>query len=181
MKKSRHIGRDIAILAAVAAVVVVGYMLVRVPAARPDHGDAPPSAPSQPMGSMDQAMQMLDDLPQDFATLVQQGNQYMDQGHYAVAAELYRRALDVQHAPDVRVDYGACLHAMGLPLRAIEEFRSVVDQHPDHGIATFNLGIVFYDQQQPDSARFYFRRYLEVDPSGPAAEQAQSLLDQIGG
>lgn len=180
MKNASHMGRDTLILVAVVVLVAGGYLAVRTPTAQPDRAPVPPSTPSESVGSMDEAMRMLDELPQDFGTLVQQGNQFMDQGQYAIAAELYRRALDIRHEPDVRVDYGACLHAMGLPLRAIEEFRAVVSDDPGHSIATFNLGIVFYDQQQPDSARKYFLRYLEIDPAGPAATQARSLLDQIG-
>jgi tetratricopeptide (TPR) repeat protein len=181
MRDSGNTKRDILILATIVVLVVGAYLAVRTPTAQPDRQQAAPQdTPSEPVGSMDEAMRMLDELPQDFGTLVQQGNQFMDEGHYAVAAEVYRRALGLQAAPDVRVDYGACLHAMGLPLRAIEEFRTVVESHPEHGIATFNLGIVYFDQQQPDSAQRYFRRYLEIDPDGPAAAQAQSLLQQIG-
>lgn len=180
MKEVDHTRRDVFILVAVVVLALGGYMAVRTPNAGPDTSHTSPAALDEPVGSMDAAMRMLEELPQDFGTLVQQGNQFMDQGQYAVAAELYRRALDIRHEPDVRVDYGACLHAMGLPLRAIEEFRSVVDEHPGHGIAIFNLGIVYYDQQRMDSAQHYFRRYLEVDPGGPAAAQARSLLEQIG-
>jgi len=162
----------------VIAVAYVGYHLLATESSTPEeeamfHRDL--SA-----GGMDEAMSALTDLPEDHDTLVQMGNSFMDQGSYAVAAEIYKRALAAKDAPDVRVDYGACLNAMGLPLRAIEEFQRARAVDPNHAIACFNLGIVYRSQQQPDSARAYFNRYLEMEPTGRAAETARGHLQELG-
>jgi tetratricopeptide (TPR) repeat protein len=80
----------------------------------------------------------------------------------------------------VQVDYGACLHGMGLPQRAIEEFNRVLKEHPSHALAAFNLGIVYYDLNEFDSARVYLQRSLDIDPDSKAAEGARQLLQDIG-
>ena len=180
--------RDFVIVIAALLVVTVGYFIFRTP-------QAPPQPPQQAAG---QGMQGhpdvgggpssaamgagLQNLPTDLNGLVQFGNQSMDAGNFAVAAEAYRRALAIN--PDdvnVRTDFGACLHSMGLPDRALEEFRTVVRQDPAHGIAHFNSGIVFHDMGKLDSAKFYWEKYLQMEPNGPAAAQARELLKNLNG
>jgi tetratricopeptide (TPR) repeat protein len=101
----------------------------------------------------------------------------MDSFNYAVAAECYRRALDLDdRSADVRCDFGACLHAMGLPQRALEEFRIVLAAEPTHQVVHFNLGIVHYDLGRLDSARYYWEALLALNPDERAAERVRELL-----
>lgn len=174
--------RDLLILVGVLLVVTVGYFVFKESETVPErptsealsHGD-------MPVGDMAESMQMLKDLPTDYNSLVALGNKYMDKRNYPVAAECYKRALAIQgDALDVRVDYGACLHGIGLHHRAIEEFRRVLEMNPLHAIANFNLGIIYYDLSEIDSARLCWQEYLAVDPNGKAAEAARDLLREIG-
>jgi len=136
-----------------------------------------PTSSNVPSAVMDGAMTMLKDFPSDYSSLVSLGNRLMDEGNYPVAAECYKRALALQDdSPDVRVDYGACLHGMGLSRRAIEEFRRIIELNPTHAIAHFNLGIVYYDLNEIDSAQVYWQKYLIIDPDGQAARAAWDLL-----
>jgi tetratricopeptide (TPR) repeat protein len=177
-------GRDLAIVVGMLLVVVAAYTLLH----------KPQMAPSKPVGGQSQSAQDahagmdmgemmagLGGLPTDFDGLVTSGNRYMDEGNYPVAAECYRRALAVNpDAPNVRVDFGACLHGMGLPQRAVEELRVVLKDHPDHPIANFNLGVVYFGENDKDSARVYLEKYMALDPVGSAAEKARSYLDGLG-
>lgn len=183
--------RDLSIVIGVLAVMSVAYFVFRdqpappqaVPQSRPAAGQEamPPDHPPIDGMSGTQGMVALDSLPQDFNSLVTFGNNNMDQGNLAVAAESYRRALALDSTQvDVRVDYGACLHGMGIDDRAIAEFRKALKFAPRHSIAHFNLGIVFMDIQQKDSAAVYFRKYLEIEPDGRAAASASQLLKEIG-
>ena len=116
-------------------------------------------------------------LPTDYDGLVQMGNQTMDQGNYPMAAECYKRALAINgQSTDVRTDYGACLHGMGLADRAIAEFNKVLLEIPNHSVATYNLGIVYYNEKQYDSAKVYWNRYLELEPNGPARRLGQTTV-----
>lgn len=175
--------RDLLIITGVLLVVTAGYFAFKRPVSVPSrpkaeiqsHGDVP-------MGDIADAMKVLENLPTDYSSLVTLGNEFMDERNYPVAAECYKRALALEgDSPDVRVDYGACLHGMGLPHRAIEEFRQVLDINPSHAIANFNLGIVYNDLNETDSARVYWQKYLTIDPNGQAAQAARDLLKEIGG
>jgi len=178
--------RDWLIIAAVLIIVTTGYFLWKSPApAVPPSTSAAASAPAghQDMGSADMAsaMGMLKDLPTTYDSLVATGNAFMDEGNFPVAAECYRRALAVRDNPDVRVDFGACLHGMGLGDRAIEEFHRVLYTDNDHPIANFNIGVVYYNENQKDSARVYLQNYLALEPNGRASDAARDLIRELGG
>ncbi len=177
-------GRDIAIVVGILVVVAIGYFLLREPTQPPipERQGAATDHPEVEGMDMEAAMSALSDLPEDYESLIDMGNKFMDEMNFPVAAECYKRALAIDGtSPNVRTDYGACLHGMGLPHRAKEEFQEVIEEHPNHAIAQFNLGIVYHDMQQLDSAKFYWQRYLQLDPDGPAATSAKHLLEQLNG
>lgn len=175
--------RDLLIIAGVLLVVTAGYFAFKRPVSVPSGPKAEIQSHSDmPTGDMAEAMGVLENLPTDYSSLVSLGNKFMDKRNYPVAAECYKCALALQDSsPDVRVDYGACLHGMGLARRAIEEFRRVIDINPSHAIANFNLGIVYYDLNETDSARVYWQKYLTIEPNGQVAQAVRDLLREIGG
>jgi len=168
--------RDGLIIAALSVAVVVAYLVLR------ENPEPPQTQTASPMsGHENMPAEMLENLPTDYPSLVQMGNQFMDEGNYPMAAELYRRALAIDgSSADVRSDFGSCLHAMGLPQRALEEFRKIISEHPDHTVAYFNLAIVFQGVGEKDSARFYWEKYLQLDPNGQRAEAARQYLKNLG-
>jgi len=170
------------ILGAVFLAVIVGYFVLKKPKVVPESPASEVTSPNDVAArDMNEAMQMLENLPTDYSSLIALGNKYMDERNYPVAAECYQRALAMNgDSLDVRVDYGACLYEMGLPRRAIEEFRRVIEMNPSHTLANFDVGVVYYDLNEIDSARVYWQRYLTLDPNGKAAEAAHALLEKIG-
>ncbi len=172
--------RDGAIVVGLLLVVTVAFFLFKDRAERPVDPSTQAAAEGPHAGEM--SMEMLDGLPTDYPGLVAAGNKFYDESSFAVAAEVYSRALAIDgDSPDVRTDYGACLYAMGIPERAAEEFRQVIETHPEHAIANFNLGIVYHSMQQVDSAKYYWEEYLRLDPNGPPAETARNFLKELGG
>ena len=193
--------RDIGIIVGVLAVVAVLFFVLKrptptpMPANQPEkemtQQQMPPQYQDQAQGQMQgmpqghdamSGMPALDSLPKDYAGLVNIGNQNMDHQQFAIAAECYKRALALNGTDqNVRVDYGACLHGMGLADRAIEEFQTALKSQPNHPVAHFNLGVVYMDKQNKDSAKFYLQKYLKLDPNGQAAEAAKNLMKELGG
>ncbi len=177
-------GKEIIIIVGILAIVSVGYFLMRDnpnPVITQESTEISGHENVEGMG-MGSAMSMLGNLPDDFDALVGMGNQFMDEGNFPIAAECYKRALVINpESPDVRVDYGACLHGMGLPKRALEEFLAVITNYPGHNIVHFNMGIVFNELNQTDSAIYYWEKYIELDPDGMAATTAAQLIKQYSG
>jgi len=187
---SRSTGlRDTLIIVGALVLAGVAYFAFRQPTPKPEvaaqpaqsQSQAPQHPPIDGQSGSGMDMPQLSNLPTDYAGLVDAGNHNMDNGDFPMAAECYRRALALDGSSvDVRTDYGACLHGMGLPQRALEEFKKVLAQDPKHTICIFNIGIVYNDLKQPDSARTYWKKYLELDPNGKAADQARHFLEEIG-
>jgi len=169
--------RDFIIVISVLVLITAAYLLLKKPQPVPQaHGGM---ADTKGITGM---TDMLGELPEDYASLVNMGNDYMDHGNFAIAAEAYRRALEIDgSSPDVRTDFGACLHGMGLAERALEEFLQVIEEHPSHAIVHYNLGIVYFYLEKKDSARFYWESYLAIEPDGRAAESARQYLSGLGG
>lgn len=178
--------RDAIIIIGALVLIAGGYFIINRPAT-PEHNHQPQQQQQQSgnydhpeVEGMEGGMGAAADLPTDYNGLVQAGNNYMDLGNFALAAESYKRALKIDgSSPDVRTDYGACLHGMGLEQRALEEFYTVIKDHPKHGISHFNLGIVYYGLHEADSAKLYWNKYLELEPSGQAADKAREKLKEM--
>jgi tetratricopeptide (TPR) repeat protein len=170
--------RDAVVIAGVLLVITLGYVLFKKSPKMPVEEAQAATTPPTAGGNMGADL----DLPSSYDSLVATGNRFMDADNFAVAAESYRRALAINGgSSDVRTDYGACLHAMGLPDRAIEEFRTVLKADPAHTLAKFNLGVVFYEKNEGDSSRAWLQKYLAEDPTGRASELAKQLLRDIEG
>jgi len=175
------VSKDTYIIVGVLLVVAVGYFFMNRPEKAAEAEQINHSHP-EVEGMNQSAMTAMASLPTDYGALIQVGNQTMDEGNYPIAAEAYKRALAINgDSPDVRSDYGACLHGMGLEFRALEEFRTVLDDYPDHPIATFNMGIVYYNEQKLDSAKVYWEKYLTLEPESQMANTVKQYLQQIGG
>lgn len=169
--------RDVIVIIGVLAVFGITYLVFRQPTVVPvPPGQAANVGGHQSMGGMDQ----LPNLPSDYNGLVGIGNQSYDQGNYSMAAECYRRALEIKgEDSNVRTDFGACLSFMGLPQRALEEFRKVINGDSEHAMSRFNAGIVHNGLHQTDSAIYYFEKYLAMDPNGKAAGQVKSIMEKL--
>lgn len=166
---------QIAVIAAAILIISVSFF------AFTDRAD-PPVPPGQAVAESPHGpnMAMPGGMPEDYESLVRMGNSAMDNGNYAMAAEAYRRALEIDGGSlAVRTDFGACLHGMGLPDRALEELRKVLRQDPNHTIATFNMGIVFYSLNQTDSAVVHLNRCLDLDPGPELARRVNQLLADL--
>jgi len=169
--------KETILVVGVVAAITVGYFLFSTPQQVPLPSNQTFSG-HEAMGEMGAAMP---NLPEDYNGLIAIGDQYMNQNNFPVAAECYKRALTIDgSSPDVRTDFGSCLYGMGLIDRALEEFRTVKENFPLHGVSLFNMGVVFYGQNHADSAKYYFAKYLELEPSGKAAEQARTYLNELG-
>ncbi len=173
--------RDTLIIIVVLVVVASAYFIINKPAAPPvSQEEEHVHIQDRPQMTEKELNTAISTLPTDYNSLVQFGNQAMDQGYYALAVEAYKRALIINpDSPNVRTDYGACLHAMGLEELALAEFMTVTTKYPTHTIANFNLGIVYFTMSQIDSSKHYFNKFLSLEPTGKTADQAKKYLAEL--
>lgn len=172
----------------VAVALIVG-LLVGIIASKGKEKDAPPaqiSAPqtSAPVASM-QDMKMLEGVvasdPKNRNAWVELGNLYFDGQMPAKAVEAYAKALELNpNDPNVLTDQGIMYRQLGWFDKAIENFVKANNVDPRHVQSLYNLGVVYrFDLQDYVKASEVWKKYLDVSPTGPAADKIRDEIRQM--
>jgi cytochrome c-type biogenesis protein CcmH/NrfG len=184
-----HVGRrgvvrillDHVIVVAILAVVALAYIGYNTVIADRTPPMKKTEAQSHGMPPLDMD-QFVAGLPTDFATVVSMGNALMDQGQYQKAVACYNRALEQDSsATDVWVDLGTCEHAMGHNEVAIGDFQKALALNPQHQIARFNLGIVYYTLGDDSMAVQWWQSLLADSLESGMREHLEELIRQAQG
>jgi len=90
------------------------------------------------------------------------------------------RELDPQ-SPRIKTSLALVTFRMGAIQAYWAQLRQIVKQHPDYPPALYNTAQFYQERlKQPDKAREYFGRYLELSADDPHAETARrGLLQQV--
>ncbi len=114
---------------------------------------------------------------------VQLGHAYFDADQPVKAIEAYNKVLALDpNDPDVLTDQGVMFRRLGWFDRAEENFIKASELNPSHHQSLYNLGVVYrYDLQDANRARETWTRYLQINPSGPGADNIRRELDALGG
>jgi Tfp pilus assembly protein PilF len=108
------------------------------------------------------------------------GNTYMVQGRPAMAAEEFRRVVDITpHSPDGYFFLGRALLAEGKAAEAKVQFEKAIKI--DATIPVFYLDMANTEIQLGDKAkaREHLRRAVDLNPAGPEAAEARRRLREL--
>jgi Flp pilus assembly protein TadD len=176
---------------------LIGPKLARSKLAGPDQiqsssavapaASEPAAAAAPPAGSpMEQVRQRLDTLkkqveqnPNDFDSLVQLGNMYMDVSKFPQAIDYFNRALAVREEPSVRTDLGICYKQSGQNEQARDAFRKVATQQPDEWQAIYNLAIVDGEMKDYADARVQLTKLKQMRPGDPQVTKLEQALAAV--
>jgi len=119
--------------------------------------------------------------PRDLKALIQLGNLYFDTDQVERAIESYAQALEIDPKnADVRTDIGIMYRRKGDPDRAIAEFKKAAENNPQHINSRYNLGIVLlHDKGDIKGAVKAWEDYLQVEPTGPRAENIRKQMGKM--
>lgn len=143
------------------------------------------SAPPAATVNFQEKIKLLEDLasrePSNRNAWVQLGHTYFDADQPVKAIEAYDKALQLDaNDPDVLTDQGVMFRKLGWYDRAIDNFTKASIFNPNHQQSLFNLGVVYrYDLQDFPRAQEAWRKFLQVSPTGPGAEQVQRELESM--
>ena len=143
---------------------------------------APPSAQA-PVANYDQNIKMLKGVveqePENRNAWVQLGNNYFDSNRFIEAVEAYDKALALEgNDPNVLTDQGIMFKNLGWFDRAVENFTKANQINPSHPQSLFNLGLVYrYDLKDFPKAIEAWEKFLQLSPSGQAADQVRAELE----
>lgn len=124
-----------------------------------------------------QLKEKVDKNPKDLASLVALGNAYYDAGKYQNAITYYQKSLEIDAKNyDVMTDMGAAYNATGQADKALEIFKQVTAEKPDHAMAWYNQGIVYKAKNDTANMRFAWERFLVLQPTGAQADNVRQEL-----
>jgi len=143
-------------------------------------GGQPSNESMNPAANAGDFAEMSANLPDDYDKLVALGNKLMDNRHYAVAVECYRRALAIDSTdPDVVCDLGSCLHATGDFDGAINMFEKAIALDSLHAVAYFNLGIVYRAINNKSKAAYYWEKLISMYPDKDLSDSARRYIEHL--
>lgn len=117
--------------------------------------------------------------PENLQAWVALGNEYFDRNQFMDSIEAYDKALEIQpNLPNVLTDQGVMFRRLGWFDRAITNFKKAHDLDPTHATSAYNLGVVYrYDLQDFPKAIEAWKRFLELNPTGPGSDRVRQDLE----
>jgi TolA-binding protein len=101
-----------------------------------------------------------------------------DSGFYEKAIGYYQMYL--RHNPknpDVQIDLGVCYFELKKYEKAKEEMLKGIKIDPKHQIGLFNLGVVNLAEGNLDSAKYWWKKTLDINENSEIAKKAKQLLE----
>ena len=102
-------------------------------------------------------------------------------GAFAEADRFYRGIPPERRTPDLLLNHGIALAALGNDQEAEALYREALDRKEDFPQAWLYLGNALVRQGRNQEAVQAFRRYLQAGKESRAAEQVRRILEQLTG
>lgn len=172
----------------VVVALIVGLLVGVIVSKGKDKSSSAPSIAVQQGGApvnAQQTIKMLENLvandPQNRKAWVELGNNYFDSQMPAKSVEAYAKALELNpNDPNVLTDQGVMFRQLGWFDKAIENFTKANAIDPRHMQSLFNIGIVYrHDLQDYVKATEVWKKYLEINPTGEAANRIRDEIRQM--
>lgn len=132
--------------------------------------------------------------PDDSGVYIQMGNIYGAEKKMPEATDAYNKAADLNPDPKGKAkayfNMGANLVNTGKPEQAADFFKKATDADPTYAEAWYQYGSILMmagkvdtktgQQTYPPDTAAALKKYLELQPSGPHAQEAQAMLQALG-
>jgi predicted Zn finger-like uncharacterized protein len=139
------------------------------PAKPADVKPAEPAKPKDPTAGM------------SFETLLEQANRRREVGRKEQALDLYNKAAVLNPASlEPLAGKAFCMLDMGNVDAAIRGFEEVLEKNPRYSDAFIGIAEAFKEKGNNKKAVEYYKKYLDVLPSGPEASVAQTNIERLG-
>lgn len=129
-------------------------------------------------GLIEEYLNVLAGDPNNWAAIVALANAFFESGQWREAIEYYQEALRLDpHDADIRTDLGTCYRNLGMPDRAIAEYRKARMYNPGHLHARYQLGIVYaYHTNDHAKAIREWEDLLNIAPGFPHAQEIRKAI-----
>jgi tetratricopeptide (TPR) repeat protein len=145
-------------------------------------------------GAIDAYKKSLAIKPDDAAVYNQMGNIYGAEKKMPEATEALNKAADLNPTPQGKAkayfNMGANMVNSGHPEQAADFFKKATDADPTYAEAWYQYGSILMmqgkvdpktgQQTYPPDTAAALKKYIELQPSGPHAQEAQAMLQALG-
>lgn len=120
--------------------------------------------------------------PDDARSAFELAKMFQDGHNVPEAITYYEIGLKTdKHNAAARIDYSLCLYQSGRHQEAMAQNHAVLNDDPANPQALYNLGAIYANRAQGDSARLYWSRLIARHPKDELAEKARQNLKLLGG
>jgi len=120
---------------------------------------------------------LIPSVPQEYADLVQQGNELIEQKKYAEAVVKYAKAIKTAPSATIAIfNLGCALDELGDP-KAEEFYRTAANMGDIN--ASYNLAYWYYRDGQKSNALRYFRQHLHQSPEDDHTQYAKDMVAEL--
>ncbi|HIE64958.1 MAG: tetratricopeptide repeat protein [Nitrospira sp.] len=142
---------------------------------------APPRGGTSFMEKLEGFKKKLDKDPKDVEALIFMANANFDIQRFEKAQVFYLRALEVDpDNPHIRTDLASTYRHMGDSDKAIVELDHVIQAHPNHEIALYNMGIILLnDKEDGAGAAKTWERLVQLNPHDPLSDELRKKISEI--
>lgn len=150
-------------------------------------GALPPGHPAMPAGPTPEQQKMISEMqaevqanPNDVMKKLRLANLYYDTEQFPEALPLYQDYLK-EHPQDdsARSDMAVALFATRDMDKAITELKGINRRSPKFQPATLNLFMVYVGKRDRDSAEYWLRQTIDIDPNSPQGVRAKEILAEL--
>jgi predicted Zn finger-like uncharacterized protein len=126
--------------------------------------------------------QVLKTQPERVDVMIDLGDSYTQLGQHQKALAVYRQAVAKSpRAPGAAYKLARTYDELGKRNDAIKYYQLAVRHAPEDGLPHYYLGYAFKAQGKNSLAKAEFRRYLELRPDAPDADEVRDEIDYMGG
>lgn len=87
---------------------------------------------------------------------------FFQTGRPAIAAQLFRKAIELEDSPHIYSNLGACLRRMNLHEEGERVLRAALDRDPDYAPALVNLGSMYVNEGNPQEGIPHLEKALAI-------------------
>jgi hypothetical protein len=125
---------------------------------------------------------VVTEIPKTFDEQMELAQRLVEREQFDEAQRLFETILGyASHVPAVHVGLGKCALETGRTTEAIQHYQNALTRLPTYGPAIFGLAKAYRQKGDKEQAINWYKKYLELNPTGSAATVARDALAKLEG